>query len=259
MKIGVLVKSVPNSESSLKVDGSKTWVEEEGVNFELNESDSYALEEALLIKEKQGGDSEVVVISMGPDDRGPKVIRECLAKGGDRGIHISETDHFVKDPLATSEIFSKAMVDEKFDLVLSGLQTEDQGHGQTGVLLGEMLGMSTATLAMALEIQDAGLRIKRELEAGWFQWITLPFPASVTIQSGINTPRYPSLRGIMGAKKKEIKTIQKSDLGVSGEALQSVRTLFTPQKDKQTIMIDGDVGQIVDKLVDVLKTEIKIL
>lgn len=259
MKIGVLVKSVPNSESSLKVDSSKAWVDEAGINFELNESDGYALEEALLIKERIGADSEVVVISMGTDERGPKIIRECLAKGGDRGIHISENDNFVKDPLVTSEILSKAIADEGFDLILSGLQTDDQGHGQTGVILGEMLGMSTATLAMALEFQDGSLKVKRELESGWFQWVTLPVPASVTIQSGINTPRYPSLRGIMGAKKKEIKTINKADLGVSEEGYQTVKELFTPKKEKQTVMIDGDADKVVSRLIEVFKSEIKVL
>lgn len=259
MKICVLVKSIPGSESSLKIDGSKTWIEEAGVNFELNESDGYALEEALLIKEKVGGDSEVVVVSMGPDDRTPRVIRECLAKGGDRGIHIANKDNYVKDPLVVAEIFAKALAEEKFDLILSGLQTEDLGHGQTGVLLGEMLGMSTSTLAMALETQDSSLRIKRELEGGWFQWVTLPFPASITIQSGINNPRYPSLRGIMGAKKKEIKTIQRSDLEVSDEAFQTIRTLYTPEKEKQTVMIDGTVDQVVSRLVDIMKTKIKVL
>lgn len=208
MKIGVLVKQVPGSESTLKVNPDGTWVDEGAINFEMNESDSYALEEALQIRENTG-DGEVVALSMGPAERTTKVIREALSKGADRGIHIIEEAPYETDPFRIASLFSQSIQDEQFDLILSGLQSDDMGFGQTGVLLGEMLGMSTATLVMETDLKDGSIRVKRELEGGWFQWTTLTLPASITIQSGINTRRYPSLKGIMGAKKRKSKPLTK--------------------------------------------------
>ena len=167
----------------------------------MNPPDNFALEEALLINETEG-DGEVVIVSMGPA-RVQKVIREGLAKGADRGIHLEEDGQIETDPLSIAKRFSSVLKEENFDLILTGLQTDDTGMGQTGVLVGEILGISTATLAIETEIDKEKIRVKRELESGWFQWVTLRSPASVSIQSGINQPRYPSLKGIMGANKKE--------------------------------------------------------
>jgi len=257
MKIGVLIKQVVGSESPLRIDSNQKWIEEESIDFAVNESDSYALEEALQIIERSGGDGEVVIISMGPADRTPKIIREALAKGGHRAIHIQEEKTYETDPFVVASTFAAALKDENFDLILSGLQSDDLGFGQTGVILGELLGMSTATLAMAVEVQSDKLRVKRELESGWFQWVTLPMPACITIQSGLNTPRYPSLKGIMGAKKKEIKAISKSELNVSATPLQEFSSLYLLKAEKRTEVIEGSPDQIVEKLVDVFKNNIK--
>jgi electron transfer flavoprotein beta subunit len=259
MKIGVLVKQIPGSEASLRVRPDGQWVEEEALEYEMNESDAYALEEALLIKEQSADGGEVVVASMGPPERTPKVIREALAKGADRGIHIVEEPPYETDPFLIAETFAAALKDEQFDLLLTGLQSGDLGSGQTGVILGELLGMSTATLVMATELQDGSLRVKQELEGGWFRWVTVPLPACLTIQSGINQPRYPSLRGIMGAKKKELRVIPKADLIGTAVPLQGWQRVYVQQKEKRTEMIEGEVDQVVTRLVEVLKTEIKIL
>ena len=253
MKIAVLVKQVPGSESPLPIKSDHSWVDESGIAYIMNESDNYALEEALQIKEKQG-EGEVVVVSLGPD-RIQKVIREALAKGADRAIHIQMETSGSIDPLVTASQFKDALKDENFDLIFSGLQSDDLGMGQTGVIIGEMMGMATATLAMATEVDGSKIRIKRELEAGWFQWVSLTLPASVTIQSGLNTPRYPSLKGIMGAKKKEIKVVEHS----SSEEKQLLEKVYVPQSEKQTLMIDGSVDQQVDKLMEILRNEIKVL
>ena len=257
MKIGVLVKQVAGSESPLRIDSNEKWVEEGSIDFATNESDSYALEEALQIIERSGGEGEVVVISMGPVERAPKIIREALAKGGHRAIHIQEEAPYETDPFMIASIFAESVKDESFDLILSGLQSDDLGSGQTGVILGELLGMSTATLVMGVELQDGKLRVKRELESGWFQWVTLPFPACITIQSGLNQPRYPSLKGIMGAKKKEIKSIAKGDIIVSGTPMQEFSKLYLHKAEKRTEMIEGSTDQIVEKMVDIFKKEIK--
>jgi electron transfer flavoprotein beta subunit len=253
MKIAVLVKQVPGAESPLSVQSSQKWVDESSIAYVMNESDNYALEEALQIKEANG-EGEIVVVSLGPV-RIQKVIREALAKGADRAIHIQMETESAIDPLATASHFADALKEENFDLIFTGLQSDDVGMGQTGVILGEMMGMATASLAMATEVGDGKIKVKRELEAGWFQWVSLSLPACLTIQSGLNIPRYPSLKGIMGAKKKEIKVLKPS----FSEPKQSLEKLYVPQSDKKTVMIEGTVDQMVEKLIDTFRNDIKVL
>jgi len=256
MKIAVLIKQVPGAESPLPLASDNKWIDESSITFVMNPPDNFALEEALLLKEKLG-EGEVVILSMGPS-RVQKVIREGLAKGADRGIHIEEKDLIEKDPLIISKQLSSVLKSENFDLILSGLQSDDTGMGQTGVLIGEILGMSTATLVIETDLKEDSIKVKRELESGWFQWVELPLPASISIQSGLNTPRYPSLKGIMGAKRKEIKIIPHSDQLLI-QNVQSVNELSIPKTSKQTEVIEGDVDAIVSRLVDVLKKEIKVI
>ena len=251
MKIAVLVKQVIGSESALAISDNGNWVKEENASFVMNPPDNYAIEEALLIKEKIG-EGEVVIISQGPA-RVQKVIREGLAKGADRGIYIEEQGQLETDPLSIAKSLASAIKDENFDLVLSGLQSDDTGMGQIGILVGELLKMSTATLAIKTDIHSDKIRVKRELESGWFQWVSLSLPSSISIQSGINQPRYPSLKGIMGAKKKEIKVIAAS----IEDSKQNLDKIFVPQKSKETEVIDTDVDASVDRIVDILRSEIK--
>ena len=253
MKIAVLVKQVPGSESPLPLNSNQSWLDENGISYVMNECDNYAIEEALQIKEGNG-DGEVVVISLGPE-RVQKVIREGLAKGADRAIHVQIDSGALADPLIIASLLTEAIRDEKFDLILSGLQSDDLGMGQTGIIVGELLEMSTASLAMATELSEGKIKVKRELEAGFFQWVSMSLPASITIQSGLNTPRYPSLKGIMGAKKKEINVVTPNVDNIR----QSAKKVYVPQSDKQTTMIEGSVDQIVDKLVETFRNEIKVL
>jgi len=253
MKIAVLIKQVPGSESPLPLNSDQSWLDENGISYVMNECDNYAIEEALQIKEGNG-DGEVVVISLGPE-RVQKVIREGLAKGADRAIHVQIDSGALADPLIIASLLTEAIRDEKFDLILSGLQSDDLGMGQTGIIVGELLDMSTASLAMATELSEGKIKVKRELEAGFFQWVSMSLPASITIQSGLNTPRYPSLKGIMGAKKKEINVVTPNVDNIR----QSAKKVYVPQSDKQTTMIEGSVDQIVDKLVETFRNEIKVL
>ena len=253
MKIAVLIKQVPGSESPLPLNSNQSWLDENGISYVMNECDNYAIEEALQIKEGNG-DGEVVVISLGPE-RVKKVIREGLAKGADRAIHVQIDSGALADPLIIASLLTEAIRDEKFDLILSGLQSDDLGMGQTGIIVGELLEMSTASLAMAIELSEGKIKVKRELEAGFFQWVSMSLPASITIQSGLNTPRYPSLKGIMGAKKKEINVVTPNVDNIR----QSAKKVYVPQSDKQTTMIEGSVDQIVDKLVETFRNEIKVL
>ena len=252
MKIAVLVKQVVGSESALEISQDQKWIDDSSATFVMNPPDNYAIEEAMIIKEKIGV-GEVVIVSMGPQ-RVQKVIREGLSKGADRGIHIEIESLKEIDPLYTSKVLAKTLRDEKFDLILSGLQSDDSGMGQTGVLLGELLNISTATLAIETDIDQNKIRVKRELESGWFQWVELESPASVSIQSGINQPRYPSLKGIMGAKKKEIKVIPAPQV----EKRQSISEIFVPKKSKETEIIETDIDSTVERIIEILKTEVKV-
>ena len=254
MKIAVLIKQVPGSESALPINDSQNWIDESSVTFVMNPPDNYALEEALILKETIG-EGEVVIVSMGPN-RVQKVIREGLAKGADRGIHLLQEGKNENDPLSVSKKISTALKEENFDLILSGLQSDDTGMSQTGVLIGEFLGMSTATLVVETKIENDHIRLKKELESGWYQWVVLPIPASISIQSGINTPRYPSLKGIMGAKKKEIKCIS-GDL--KSDQSQTIESISLPQKSKQTEIIEADVDSAVSRIMEILKSDVKVL
>jgi electron transfer flavoprotein beta subunit len=222
----------------------------------MNEPDSYALEEALRLKEKHGG--EVIALSMGPE-RVKQTIKEALAKGADRGIHIADDNFAQLDPLGAAKSLAVAIQKEKFDLVLTGLQSDDHGFGQTGVLLAALLDQPHATIIMAIDLDGAKMRLKRELEAGWFQHIECPLPAVLSIQSGINKVRYATLKGIMAAKKKEIATITRESLGVLIEPTQRVEKIYVPAKTKKTEFLTGAPKEAAAKLVEKLKFEARVI
>src|SRR5579862_7008535 len=212
MKIVVAIKQVPSRDSRLRVDGAGRWIQEGDLNFEINEPDAYALEEALQLKEKHGG--EVIALCAGPA-RASQTIREALAKGADRALHIEEEKLASFDTLGVAKLLAKAVESEKPDLILTGLQSDDLGYGQTGVVVAEILGVPHGTIIMAVEKTEGGIRVKRELEDGWFQNVEMPLPAVLTIQSGINKLRYATLMGIKKAKTKEIKKVTAGELGVT--------------------------------------------
>ena len=253
MKIAVCVKQVVTREWPLRVNDAKTWIRDQDASFELNEPDAYALEEALRLKEKQGG--EVVVCSAGPA-RASQVIREALARGADRAIHVESDALASADAFTIAEALAGAVRDEHFDLVLTGLQSDDQGFGQVGVVLAEKLGMPHATIIMEVQVVDSGLRVKRELEGGWFQWMALPLPALLTIQSGINQLRYATLKGIMAAKKKEIRRVP---LAAGLQPAQEIVSLALPSRAKQTQIIDGSPQEAARELVRRLREEARAL
>jgi electron transfer flavoprotein beta subunit len=254
VNIIVCVKQVPAKDAPLAIAGN--WIKESDIGFEMNEPDSYALEEALRLKEKHGG--EVIALSMGPE-RVKQTIKEALAKGADRAIHIADDNFAQLDPLGTAKCLAAAIQKEKFDLVLTGLQSEDHGFGQTGVLLAGLLDQPHATIIMAIEVDGAKMKLKRELEAGWFQHIECPLPAVLSIQSGINKVRYATLKGIMAAKKKEISTVTREALGVSIEATQKIEKIYIPIKTKKTEFLTGTPREAAAKLVEKLKFEARVI
>jgi electron transfer flavoprotein beta subunit len=256
MKIIVAIKQVPVRDSQFRVDAGGRWIQESDLNFEINEPDAYALEEALQLKEKHGG--EVVVVCAGPA-RAAQTIREALAKGADRAIHIEEENLNTLDTLGVAKLLAAAAKTENPDLFFTGLQSDDLGYGQTGVVVAELLGLAHSTIIMQVDAQGSSIRVKRELEDGWFQNIEMPMPAVLTIQSGINKLRYATLMGIKKAKNKEIKRVSLADLGVTAASTAVIEKIYVPHKSKQTQIFEGDAKSSAAKLVEKLKFEVRVI
>jgi electron transfer flavoprotein beta subunit len=252
MKIAVCIKQVPTRDWQPRLNESRTWIREQDASYELNEPDAYALEESLRLKEKHAG--EVVVCSAGPA-RVSQVIREALARGADRAIHVEDDGLAVADAFVIAETLASAMKDEQFDLILTGLQSDDQGFAQTGVILAERLGLPHATIIMEIQADTGMLRVKRELEGGWFQWVTMSLPAVLTIQSGINQLRYATLKGIMAAKKKEIRRAAPPP----SAPRQRILRLYAPEKAKKTQIISGSPAEAAKELVRRLRDEARVI
>ena len=255
MKIAVCIKQVPTREWQPRLNDDKTWIREQDVSYEMNEPDAYALEEALRLREKHGG--EVVVCSAGPA-RVQQVIREALARGADRAIHVDDDRLASADAFVTADALAAAMADERFDLVLTGLQSDDLGQAQLGVVLAERLAIPHSTIIMEVQVDTAtnSVRVKRELEGGWFQWIGMPLPALLTIQSGINQLRYATLKGIMAAKKKEIRRV---GMPQGLQPVQQIVALAMPTRAKQTQLISGSAGEAAKELTRRLREEARVL
>jgi electron transfer flavoprotein beta subunit len=256
MKILVSIKQVPSRDSQLRIDAGGRWIQENDLGYEINEPDAYALEEALRLKEQHGG--EVVALCAGPA-RASQTIREALAKGADRAIHIEDDNLAAFDTLGVARLLAKAAEAEKADLILTGLQSDDLGYGQTGVVMAEILGLPHGTIIMAVEKIGEGIRVKRELEDGWFQNVEMPLPAILTIQSGINKLRYATLMGIKKAKTKEVKRLTVAELGVTAAPTASIERVYLPQRTKQTQLIEGSAREAAAKLVEKLRFEVRVI
>ncbi len=259
MKIVVCIKQVPAKDTTLRLNEQQTWIREADTSFEINEPDAYALEAALRLKEQHTG--EVVALSAGPA-RVQTVLREALAKGADRAIHLEDDSFATLDIYNTARLLAAGLKGEQFDLLLTGLQSDDVGAAQTGVILAELLGLPHATIIMDVQPQNGGIRVKRELEAGWFQNVEMPLPAVLAIQSGLAKLRYATLMGIKKAKTKELKKVTKADLNwndAEWQPTQQVRRVYSPQKTKKTAFLEGTPKDMVTKLIEKLKFESRVL
>ncbi len=255
MKILVCLKQVPQKDAPLKLNESGTWIRDD-ISYEVNEPDAYALEEALRQKEKHGG--EVVVITAGPT-RAQQVLREALAKGADRAIHLEDDGFVGMDAVNTARALAAALDGESFDMIFTGLQSDDYGFAQTGVLLAELLHWPHATIIIGMEKTESGVRLKRELEAGHYQMLDMPLPCVLTIQSGINKLRYATLIGIKQAKNKPVKRLTLADVqGKLGKNLQVVERLYVPVKQKKTEMLEGTSVELAKKLVEKLRNDVRV-
>lgn len=257
MKILVMMKQVANKDAILRINKDQTWIEEADLSFEVSESDGYALEEALRVREKLGG--EVVVCSMGPQ-RVKSVIKDALARGADRAIHVVVDDLSHLSPYTAATILADAVREENPDLIMTGLQSDDHGYGQTGVIMAELLGLPHATIVIEVDAATDKFRVKRELESGWYQWYTMELPALLTIQSGISQIRYATLKGIMAAKKKEIKEVAPAADITSRPSHQRIQKIYLPTKTKQTQMLgNGDAKVGAAELAQKLHAEARVI
>ena len=263
MQILVCLKQVPEKDSRYKIDDSGKAIREEDLVFETNDSDQYALEEALRLKEKFGG--VVVVLSLG-DERVLKTIKNGLAMGADRAIHIHDPAFRGSDADVVAHAFAEAIREEKFDIIFTGVQSDDMAFGQTGTLLAQRLGWSHATIVMEVSVSADGqiAQVKRELESNLFEQVEVSMPTVLAIQSGINQPRYATLKGIMQAKKKEIRTLSLQDLGLQPQEAGSTgsrvdhQKLFFPERKKKTVMIDGTPEEAAKVLMEKLHKEARV-
>ncbi len=254
MKSLVLVKQVPNTDSPFRINSAGTWVDESNLTYGLNDYDRYALEEVLRLKDA-GKVTEVVALTVGPE-RASQALRTCLATGADRAVHIKDDALAAADPLSVARVIVAAVKDEGFSLILAGLQADDDNAMQIGPFVARLLDRPCATAVMSLVLQDGGrVRVERELENNRVQVVDLTLPAVITVQTGINEPRYASLRGIMAAKKKEIRTLSLADLklsvpeiAASAARYRTVR-LAPPPKGKGAEMLAGPADRIARELV----------
>jgi electron transfer flavoprotein beta subunit len=256
MKIIVLMKQVANKDAVLRIGKDEKWIEDADVAMQTNESDGYALEEALRMREAKGG-GEVIVCTLGGQSA-KTVIKDALARGADRAIHIVSEEVRSLSPYQIAKTIADAVREENADLIYSGLQSDDSGYGQTGVILAELLGVPHATLVIEVDRESSDFRVKRELESGWYQWFTYQLPALMSIQSGISQIRYATLKGIMSAKSKPVKEIAANV--ESFASAQKIEKVYMPLKLKTTQMLGGgDAKRGAVELIEKLKTEVRVI
>jgi len=251
MKIIVCVKRVPKTaEADILIDQEGKDIKKEHLVFALNDWDGYAVREGVLLKEKFGG--EVVVVTIGPEES-KEVLTRCLAMGADRALRIDEPP--LKDARQIARILSQAIKDEAYDLILTGVQAEDDGWGQVGVALAQMLGLPHASIVTHIEIEDGRAKVKRELEGGTEELLEIKLPAVLTIQTGINEPKYVSLSAILEAEDKETKEVGLEEVGFSSEKSLDVTIdeVFFPPSGKMAEILKGSPEEVVGQLAEIIK------
>ena len=256
MKVLVTVKEVAEADDDFAIEGTDIAVSD--VEYDLNEWDDYAIEAAVQLAESGVAD-EVVAVTIGPE-RTEETIRMALAKGADRAIRVWD-DAFEEgfaDVAAKASVFEAVVDSEEPDLVLGGVQAADTGFGATGVALAERIGFEHAAVVNNLEIDDSGdvAHVHRELEGGVEELTDVDLPAVLTVQTGLNEPRYASLRGIRQAQRKEIATRDLADIGLSAADVESALTItsmYEPESESDAEIIEGDAGETAGRLAEVLR------
>lgn len=256
MKILVCIKQVPDMESKFKVAADGRWYDTADLAWRMNEYDEFAVEQAVLVKE-QVGDVDITVMSIGPD-KVKEAIKKALAMGCDRGVHVADNQVSSREPYEIAGIIAQYARDKGFDLILTGMQSQDRGSGQVGILVAEMLEMPGISTVVDFSLADGRLSLKRELEGGVKARVAVTLPAIVTCQLGLNTPRYPTLPNIMKAKKKELLTLELEVL-LQVEARQQTARLYFPEKKGSGLVLEGEPAEIADRLIQILKEKTAVL
>lgn len=257
MKILVCIKQVPDMESRFRINSEGTWYDEADLAFRMNEYDEYAIEQAVQLKEQLGSEPEITILSIGPD-RVVEAIKKALAMGGDRGVHIQDNKYYQKDPWQIAATIASYAREQQFDLIFTGMQSQDRGSAQVGVTIAEQLGMACATTLVGFAYDNGSITVKRELEGGIKGVARMKLPAVVTCQLGLNTPRYPTLPNIMKAKKKDLQTLPVTELLKEAE-LTATDKMYPPAKKGGGLVLEGEVGDLVDKLLGILKEKTTVL
>ncbi len=256
MKILVCIKRVPDMESKFKVDGGGTWYERIDLAWRMNEYDEYAVEQAVQLKE-QAGDADVTVLCIG-SEQVKETMKKALAMGCDRGAHIIDEDASSKEPYLIAGAIAEYAGDKNFDIIFTGMQSQDRGSAQVGVLVAEMLGLPSVSTVVDFAYNNGVVEVKRELEGGVKACIKAETPVVITCQLGLNTPRYPTLPNIMKAKRKELLTIPAADL-FKVDARQETEKMYFPEKRGGGLVLEGETGDLADQLIKILKEKTAIL
>ena len=255
MKILVCIKQVPDMESRFKINAEGVWYDRADLAWRMNEYDEYAVEQAVRLKE-QVGDADLTVLCVGPDQV-KETMKKALAMGCDRGVHIADEESYKREPLQIAAMIAAVAKDKQFDVIFTGMQSQDRGSGQVGVMLAELLGMDCVTTIVGFTYDNGGVSVKRELEGGAKALVTASLPVVLTCQLGLNTPRYPTLPNIMKAKKKELLTMA-ADPGATPPK-QEVAAFYFPEKKSGGLVLEGDAPELADKLIQLLKEKTGVL
>lgn len=256
MKILVCIKQVPDMESKFKIAANGAWYDTTDLAWRMNEYDEYAVEQAVRLREQEQG-SDLTVLSIGTE-KAKETMKKALAMGCDRGVHVADDLVHEKEPYQIAGIIAEYARDKQFDVVFTGMQSQDRGSGQVGILVAEMLGIASISTIVSFAFAGGTVEAKRELEGGVKAKVAAKLPVLVTCQLGLNTPRYPTLPNIMKAKKKELVTIPVQDL-LKVEARQATEKIFFPEKKSGGLVLEGDVGDLADKLIAILKEKTTVL
>jgi len=257
MKLLVCIKQVPDLESRFKPNAEGVWYNEADLAWRMNEYDEYAVEQAVQLREQLGETAELTVLSIGPD-RVVEAIKKTLAMGADNAVHIQDPAAATRDPWQIASIIAAYAKGKGFELIFTGMQSQDRGSAQVGVTVAELLGYSCATTLVGFAFDNGTITAKRELEGGIKGVVKLKSPALVTCQLGLNIPRYPTLPNIMKAKRKEITSLAVADL-LSEQPLATTVSFHPPAKKGGGIVLEGDVDTQVDQLIAILKDKTAIL
>ncbi|MDK9705752.1 MAG: electron transfer flavoprotein subunit beta/FixA family protein [Desulforhopalus sp.] len=256
MKILVCIKQVPDMESKFMVDAGGTWYAKTDLAWRMNEYDEYAVEQAVQLKE-QVKDADLTVLCIG-SDQVKETMKKALAMGCDRGAHIADDNAAAKEPFEIAGIIAEYAQDKSFDLIFTGMQSQDRGSAQVGVLVAEMLGLPSVSTVVHFAYAGGEVTAKRELEGGVKACVKVQAPVVITCQLGMNTPRYPTLPNIMKAKKKELLSIPVAGL-LKVDARQETAKMYFPEKKGGGLVLEGDLAEMADKLIKILKEKTAVL